>query len=134
PFGALTERRRTRPKVLLIAGGIGITPMRALFESLPASPGDLTLLYRAGDAGQLVLREELEAIASSRKAALHYLVGRSDAAYDPLAPQALRALVPDLADRDVYLCGPPGMADATTTSLLRAGVPSARIHSECFTY
>ncbi|KMO93997.1 ferredoxin reductase family protein [Streptomyces roseus] len=134
PFGALTERRRTRSKVLLIAGGIGITPMRALFESLPAGPGDLTLLYRAGDAGQLVLRDELEAIAAERQAALHYLVGRSDAAYDPLAPQALRALVPDLSDRDVYLCGPPGMADATTAALLRAGVPAESIHTECFTY
>ncbi|MFB7051894.1 ferric reductase-like transmembrane domain-containing protein [Streptomyces vinaceus] len=134
PFGALTGRRRTRPKVLLIAGGIGITPMRALFESLPAGPGDLTLLYRAGDAGQLVLRDELEAIAAERQAALHYLVGRSDAAYDPLAPQALRALVPDLSDRDVYLCGPPGMADATTAALLRAGVPAESIHTECFTY
>lgn len=134
PFGALTQRRRTRAKVLLIAGGIGITPMRALFESLPAAPGDLTLLYRAGEADQLVLREELEAIAEDRQAALHYLVGRSDAAYDPLAPQALRALVPDLSDHDVYLCGPPGMADATTAALIRAGVPSARIHTECFTY
>ncbi|WP_438309761.1 ferredoxin reductase family protein [Streptomyces sp. HUAS TT3] len=134
PFGALTWRRRTRPKVLLIAGGIGITPMRALFEALPAGPGDLTLLYRAGDAGQLVLRDELEAIAAERRAGLHYLVGRSDEAYDPLAPQALRALVPDLSDHDVYLCGPPGMADATTASLIRAGVPSGRIHSECFTY
>ncbi len=108
--------------------------MRALFEALPAGPGDLTLLYRAGDAGQLVLRDELEAIATERQAALHYLVGRSDDAYDPLAPQALRALVPDLSDHDVYLCGPPGMADATTAALLRAGVPSGRIHSECFTY
>ncbi|MEW2416504.1 ferredoxin reductase family protein [Streptomyces sp. NPDC046866] len=134
PFGALTQRRRTRPKVLLIAGGIGITPMRALFESLPAAPGDLTLLYRAGEADQLVLRDELESIAADRRAALHYLVGRSDAAYDPLAPQALRRLVPDLSDHDVYLCGPPGMAEATTASLIRAGVPAARIHTECFTY
>ena len=46
PYGVLTGARRTRPKVLLIAGGIGITPLRALLEALPAKPGDLTLLYR----------------------------------------------------------------------------------------
>ncbi|MFI5620237.1 ferric reductase-like transmembrane domain-containing protein [Streptomyces sp. NPDC051567] len=132
PFGALTAARRTRPKVLLIAGGVGITPLRALFETLPGAPGDLTLLYRAGAEEHLVLRRELEAIAAERRAALHYLLGPSGAAYDPLAPQALAALVPDLAEHDVYLCGPPGMAGATRAALLRAGVPAGRIHSECF--
>ncbi|MET8687978.1 ferredoxin reductase family protein [Streptomyces sp. NPDC004732] len=134
PFGALTAHRRTRRKVLLLAGGVGITPMRALFETLPGGPGDITLLYRAGSAEQLVLREELEAIARGRQAGLHYLLGRSDASFDPLAPQALRNLIPDLADHDVYLCGPPGMSAAATTALVRAGVPEERIHAECFTF
>ncbi|NEB74527.1 ferric reductase [Streptomyces sp. SID14478] len=134
PFGALTAHRRTRRKVLLLAGGVGITPLRALFETLPGDPGDLTLLYRANNAEQLVLRAELEDIAHTRQAALHYLLGPSDAAFDPLAPQALRNLVPDLADHDVYLCGPPGMTTAATTALVRAGVPEARIHAESFTY
>ncbi|ATL27561.1 ferric reductase-like transmembrane domain-containing protein [Streptomyces formicae] len=134
PFGALTAHRRTKRKVLLLAGGVGITPLRALFETLPGGPGDLTLLYRAGSAEQLVLREELEAIAASRQAGLHFLLGRSDAAFDPLAPQALCNLVPDLAEHDVYLCGPPGMTAAATTALLRAGVPQERIHAECFTH
>ncbi|MGW0754449.1 ferredoxin reductase family protein [Streptomyces sp. NPDC002587] len=132
PFGALTAARRTRPRVLLIAGGVGITPMRALFETLPGGPGDITLLYRAGAEEHLVLRSELEAIAAERQAALHYLLGPSGAAYDPLAPQALAALVPELAEHDVYLCGPPGMAEAARAGLLRAGVPAGRIHSECF--
>ncbi|MGW6902116.1 ferredoxin reductase family protein [Streptomyces sp. NPDC054919] len=134
PFGAMTAHRRTRRKVLLLAGGVGITPMRALFEALPGDPGDLTLLYRAGDATQLVLRSELEEIARARGAALHYLLGPSDAAFDPLAPQALRHLVPGLTEHDVYLCGPPGMSEAATAALLRAGVPESRIHSECFTF
>ncbi|WP_018088119.1 ferredoxin reductase family protein [Streptomyces sp. FxanaC1] len=134
PFGAMTAHRRTRRKVLLVAGGVGITPMRALFETLPGEPGDLTLLYRAGNAAQLVLREELEGIAAVRGAALHYLLGPSDGPFDPLAPQALRNLVPDLAQHDVYLCGPPGMSTAATAALERAGVPADRIHSEQFTF
>ncbi|MFE0381607.1 ferric reductase-like transmembrane domain-containing protein [Streptomyces inhibens] len=134
PFGALTAHRRTRRKVLLLAGGVGITPLRALFETLPGDPGDLTLLYRAGSAAQLVLREELEAIADARGAALHYLLGPSDDPFDPLAPRALRNLVPDLAEHDVYLCGPPGMSRAAAAALERAGVPAARIHSEQFTF
>ncbi|MEU9097117.1 ferredoxin reductase family protein [Streptomyces sp. NPDC048361] len=134
PFGAMTPHRRTRRKVLLLAGGVGITPMRVLFETLPAGPGDLTLLYRANNAAQLVLREELEAIAVQRGAALHYLLGPSGASFDPLAPQALRNLVPDLAEHDVFLCGPGPMARAATASLIRAGVPEEHIHTEQFSF
>src|SRR5262249_40966759 len=47
PYGVLPGARRRRRKILLIAGGIGIAPLRALVESLPAAPGDMTLLYRA---------------------------------------------------------------------------------------
>ncbi|MFI1965175.1 ferric reductase-like transmembrane domain-containing protein [Streptomyces pathocidini] len=134
PFGALTAHRRTRRKVLLLAGGVGITPMRALFETLPGGPGDITLLYRASRPEQLVLCEELEEIAATRQAGLHYLLGPSDGAYDPLSPLALRDLVPDLVEHDVYLCGPPGMADAATAALVRAGVPEERIHAETFAF
>ena len=47
PYGILTGAVRTREKVLLVAGGIGVTPLRALLEVLPAKRGDLALLYRA---------------------------------------------------------------------------------------
>ncbi|MEV8307926.1 ferredoxin reductase family protein [Streptomyces flavidovirens] len=134
PFGAMTAHKRTRRKVLLLAGGVGITPMRALFETLPGGPGDITLLYRANNAAQLILTDELEEIARNRRAGLRYLLGPSDAAFDPLAPQALRDLVPDIAEHDVYLCGPPRMAAAATASLTRIGVPAGRIHSECFSF
>ncbi|MEV8452410.1 ferredoxin reductase family protein [Streptomyces sp. NPDC052095] len=132
PFGAMTAHRRKRRRVLLLAGGVGITPIRALFETLPGGPGDITLLYRAGSEDQLVLRGELEAIAAHRQARLHYLLGRSDASFNPLAPQTLRSLVPDLARRDVYLCGPNGMTAAATAALVQAGVPPKRIHTESF--
>jgi predicted ferric reductase len=55
PYGAVTSARRTRRNVLLVAGGVGITPMRALFESLPQWAGeDLLLLYRARDDGDVL--------------------------------------------------------------------------------
>ncbi|MET9885043.1 ferredoxin reductase family protein [Streptomyces sp. NPDC006430] len=134
PFGAMTAHRRTQAKVLLLAGGVGITPMRALFETLPGGPGDITLLYRANGADNLVLRSELEMIAARREAGLHYLLGSSRSGMDPLAPDQLRRLVPDVAERDVYLCGPPGMTEATLRSLAQAGVPKNRIHLELFSF
>ncbi|CAG6395996.1 ferredoxin reductase family protein [Streptomyces cocklensis] len=132
PYGALTSDRRTRQKVLLLAGGVGVTPLRALFESLPARPGDLTLIYRARSAEDLALRGELEAIARSRGARLHYLLNQADGRSPRLTAEMLRASVPDVAGHDVYLCGPPGMAAASYEALRSAGVPARHIHHESF--
>jgi ferredoxin-NADP reductase/DMSO/TMAO reductase YedYZ heme-binding membrane subunit len=132
PYGALTADRRTRQKVLLLAGGVGVTPLRALFESLPARPGDLTLIYRAGTAADLALRTELESIAHSRGARLHYALNAPDGRRPPFTADALRATLPDIAQHDVYLCGPPGMARASYEALRAAGVPARRIHHESF--
>ncbi|MGP3691505.1 ferredoxin reductase family protein [Streptomyces sp. IBSNAI002] len=131
PFGALTAQRFDGGKVLLLAGGIGITPLRALFESLPTAPGELTLLYRASHEGDLVLRGELEAIARRRGAEIHFLLGPRSSS-DPLTPQALATLVPDLADHTVFLCGSPGLVRAATAALTEAGTPRRRIHAESF--
>ncbi|MGW3043222.1 ferredoxin reductase family protein [Kitasatospora sp. NPDC001159] len=134
PFGSMTAHRRTRRKVLLLAGGVGITPMRALFETLPGGPGDIVLFYRANSPEHLVLRHELESIASVRQAGLHYLLGSSRGERNPLAPMLLLRLLPDLAERDVFLCGPPGMTTAAVKALEEAGVPRRRIHCETFAF
>jgi ferredoxin-NADP reductase len=135
PYGAMTAARRRNPKVLLIAGGVGITPIRALFETLPAEPGDLTLLYRASEQRDVLFLQELESLAEDRGARLHIVVGRrGDLAGDPLSAAALRANLPDVAEHDVYVCGPPGMTVASTRALRAAGVPRRHIHHESFEF
>ncbi|MFE0357198.1 ferric reductase-like transmembrane domain-containing protein [Streptomyces nigra] len=129
PYGALTAARRTSSKVLLLAGGVGITPLLALFETLP---GDVTLLYRARRPQDLALRGEIDAIAVRRGAAVHYVVDEPAGHASPLTADALTALVPDLSERDVYLCGPPGMTSAAIPALRRAKVSRRRIHHESF--
>jgi ferredoxin-NADP reductase len=137
PYGLLTGARRTRSRVLLVAGGIGITPMRALLEALPAAEGDLTLIYRAGREADLVFRHELDTLARRRGAAVHYLLGRRGSRrlqHDPLERRALITLVPDVRDRDVYLCGPVPMMQSVERSLRALGVPGSQIHAERFAY
>jgi predicted ferric reductase len=137
PYGLLTGARRKRRRVLLIAGGIGIAPLRALFEELPAGPGDLTLLYRASRPRDIVFREELDHLASTRGAVVHYLIGaRGSRAMpaDPLAPAALRRLVPDLLEREVYLCGPTPMMEAVRDGIQLLGIPRRHIHFERFEF
>jgi ferredoxin-NADP reductase/DMSO/TMAO reductase YedYZ heme-binding membrane subunit len=135
PYGALTAARRSSRKVLLIAGGIGITPLRALFETLPARPGELTLIYRASRDADVLFRDELTAIARQRDARLHLITGpREQLRYDPLSASALTANIPDLRQHDVYLCGPDPMTAAVTRALRAVKVPRRRIHRESFEF
>jgi predicted ferric reductase len=132
PYGAVTSARRTRRNVLLVAGGVGITPMRTLFESLPLEPGeDLLLLYRARTAEELLFREELDDLAARRGARVAYLLG---ADREPLSARGLHRLVRDLVDRDVYLCGSPGLTTAVRRSLREAGLPPEQLHEERFSF
>ena len=133
PFGSFTTATRRRPRVALIAGGVGITPIRALLEDMPGGPGDIAVVYRALQAGDVILRAELDELARRRGAELHYVIG-DHREQELLSPEHLLRLVPDIAARDVYVCGPPGMTEATRASLGRSGVPRQHIYTERFAY
>jgi ferredoxin-NADP reductase len=135
PYGTLTAARRRRHKVLLIAGGVGITPLRPLLETLPAAPGDLTLIYRVSSMRDVVFRRELEQLAARRKARVWFVAGtRDELDVNPLSGAELTKRVPGLIDHDVYLCGPPGLTSAITRELLDAGVRRRHIHQESFEF
>jgi predicted ferric reductase len=132
PYGAMTAARRTRRDVLLVAGGVGITPLRALFETLPLEDDqDLMLVYRARCREEIVFRAELDQLAELRRARVVYLLGE-----DPslVSAASLTRLVPGLAARDVYLCGPPGLSGAVRRSLAEAGLPRSQLHEERFSF
>jgi predicted ferric reductase len=131
PFGVFTQSLRKRHRVVMIAGGIGITPIRALLEEME---GDVVLIYRALRDEDLVFRTELEALGEKRGIRLHFVVGDHLAPGGErlMSPEHLLELVPDLGDRDIYVCGPPGMATFIETNVRRAGVPRNHIHMEQF--
>jgi predicted ferric reductase len=123
PYGAFTAAARRRPRVALIAGGMGITPIRALLETMPAGPGDIAVVHRVPSHEDVVFRAELERLARERGADLHVVVGPGC---------DLARLIPDIASRDAFVCGSPAMVDATRASLMAAGVPARHIFSERF--
>jgi predicted ferric reductase len=131
PFGVFTAAAQRRPKSLLIAGGIGITPIRALLEELP---GDIAVVYRSISEDELVLTGELEQLAAARGSTVHYVVGDHAAPGGEhlLSPAHLRELVPDIRRREVFLCGPPGMTAAVERTLGRLRVPRRHLHVERF--
>ncbi|MBC2902029.1 ferric reductase-like transmembrane domain-containing protein [Streptomyces cupreus] len=127
PYGAFTALHRTRPEAVLIAGGVGVTPIRALLEELH---GHAVVVYRVATDRDAVLYEELRELALAKGAELHLVTG--PVSPDKLAPAELTRMVPDIADRDVFLCGPPPMMNAVLGSLRELGVPKPQIHFERF--
>ncbi|WP_174855636.1 ferredoxin reductase family protein [Streptomyces rishiriensis] len=127
PYGAFTAMHRTRPEAVLIAGGVGVTPIRALLEEIH---GHTVVIYRVAGERDAVLYDELRELAVAKGAELHLVTGPS--APDRLAPRELAALVPDIAQRDVFLCGPPPMMNAVLGTLRELDVPKPQIHFERF--
>lgn len=143
PYGRMHAGTRTRRKVLLIGAGIGITPMIALLESLPQEPGEVLLVHRVGTPDDLVHAEEVAAIAAQRGARYVVVDGHRRPGRDSWLPEragalsdveALLQLCPDVADRDVYVCGAPAWMKAFATAASAAGVPAEHLHIERFEY
>ncbi|MDE3113848.1 MAG: ferric reductase-like transmembrane domain-containing protein [Chloroflexota bacterium] len=138
PFGRFTSTTTTREKALLIAGGIGITPLRVLAEDLARDGVDVRLLYRARRSADVALRDELDRLSSEHGVRVDYLLSDRDTqgrrGGDWLRAQNLGRLVPDLIEREVYLCGPIGMMDAVRAALRQLEVPYRHIHTEVFRF
>lgn len=143
PYGTLTARKRTQPRMLLIAAGIGITPMRALLEDTVYASGEATLIYRHSEDQHAVFADELRAIAARRGIELIFLPGprRAYTSWQAAGPahldddaQVLKNLVPDIAHRDIYVCGPPAWITAVRKAARGAGAHRDNVHTEEFAW
>jgi predicted ferric reductase len=133
PYGTLTAERRTRRSALLLAGGIGITPLRALLDSF-RSDDDVVMLYRVQREDDAVFVDELQSFVDKRGIRLHVIAGTEigDDHTDLLSIPNLMRGVPDVRARDCYVSGPPAFVDALRARLHRIGVPHRQIHYERF--
>lgn len=140
PFGRLTERPRTSEKLAFIGAGVGTTPLRALAEGLDYAPGDATWLER--HRALPLFEREMDALAAQRGIAMLRLPGprRSDDSWlcegissaNDLA--LLHAWIPDVRERDVYVCGPAPWTELVVRTLRGAGVPEQQLHIETFAW
>ncbi len=133
PYGHMRPSASQGRPVLMIAGGVGIAPLRAILERLSQDQRPVVAV-RVRHESELPHRDELERLCAQRGGRLHVLAGPRSwfAGGDPFGPDALRAAVPDLAGRSVYVCGPPAMQSAAARSLRAAGVSNSHVHYERF--
>jgi predicted ferric reductase len=129
PYGTFTDHARLREGVALFAAGVGITPVRALLEDLPAGV-DVVVVVRASTAADLVHRDEVAALVRQRRGRLQEIVGSRHEVR--LNARVLRSLVPDIAYRDVYICGPGGFTAQIADAARQSGTDAEQIHTETF--
>ncbi|MGY6565039.1 MAG: ferredoxin reductase family protein [Halomonadaceae bacterium] len=135
PYGEFFERRFPQRDMLWLGGGIGITPFVAGARNLGAgSVPDVHvhLFYLANNPDRAYYRQEFCEIAARVEGFAYTQHYHRD--HGPLTEAFLREHCPDCAEREIYLCGPPGMNAYLQRLLIEQGIPAARIHSEVFDF
>lgn len=140
PSGAFVFRGQEANSIVLIGGGVGITPLMSIVRYLLdiSWKGEIHLLYGVKTISDFIFREELEylqkrhpnltvvAIVEQPQSST-WMGNRGRISRDFIAQN-----VPDIVHRRVHLCGPLGMMEATKKCLLELGVPADQIKTEAF--
>lgn len=138
-FGAFTTERKAAQGFILIAGGIGIAPMRSMLATMK-DRGDMrhvVLLYAARDEASIPFRTELEQHTEGLNLDIVYVLEVPSQEWSGergfVTDEILSRHLPRHFQRYHYfVCGPPPMMDAVEESLVRMGVPAGAIDSERF--
>jgi ferredoxin-NADP reductase/DMSO/TMAO reductase YedYZ heme-binding membrane subunit len=126
--------------VVLLAGGVGITPLMSMIRYLTDRcwPGDIYLIFSTRTQADMIFRDEL-AYLERRFPNLHVCVTLSKdtstnwtGARGSISKDLLTRFVPDWTRGPVYLCGPDGMMAAMRKVLCEMGVPDSKVHTEAF--
>ena len=131
PYGIFTVNRLRGNKVLFIAGGIGITPMKAMLEDLPlGSTGKV--LWRVSKAEDLVLKEDIQTLCDERGIELITIVGpRED---NQLWLEKAVVSADNYKDYEVFICASKGLIEMSKETLLHLGLKKKNIYTEEFEF
>lgn len=142
PYGRLTGETYTGGPVVMLACGIGVTPLLALLGELPYGFGEATLVYRARTEADLAFRAELDWLARQRGVRVVHLLGPRAAGSSWLPrdlaglgdAKVLRRVAPMVAAAEIYVCGPDAWTEAARAAARAAGAPARRVHTEQFAW
>ncbi|MBC7961527.1 MAG: 2Fe-2S iron-sulfur cluster binding domain-containing protein [Steroidobacteraceae bacterium] len=140
PTGKFTFTGAEARSVVLIGGGVGITPLMSVIRYLTdiGWPGDIFFLYSCRHVSDFIFRPELERLCA-RHPKLHLVVTITEPNEEPwsgptghLTKELIAQSVPDIATRHIHVCGPHKMMNAVQGALLELDVPAAQVEIEAF--
>jgi len=141
PAGRFVFDGEGHDRVLLVAGGVGITPVMSMLRALTDRcwPGRIDLVFSAKTAADIIFREELDYLAK-RFPNLHVCVTLSrepkESAWSgersKITRELLARVLPDPKGVPIFLCGPEAMMASMQTLLGEMGVPASNVHVEAF--
>ncbi len=140
PAGKFVMGAQDPGRIVLIAGGVGITPMMSIIRSLTDRcwTGDIYLLFAVKKRNDIIFEHELEYL-KARFGNLRVCVTLSDdpdATWDGKRGRIDRAMiesfVPDLKRGPIMVCGPDAMMKATRELLVSMGIPNEEVLEEAF--
>lgn len=140
PSGKFTFVGQDADSIVLIGGGVGVTPMMSVIRYLTdrSWPGDMYLVYGCKNDTDIIFREELEYLMK-RYANLHirFVVEQVQTGTWPystgrITKELLAEAIPNLASRHIHLCGPKPMMEAVKGMLAELEVPSSQVETEVF--
>ncbi len=147
PYGRLTPDMRSRKALVAVGSGLGIAPLVALLQDAAAHSKSLdrpmTLVRRVSGPEHKPLQKDIDALVDSGYLRVLDLVGPRSKAGTGWLPshlghvpgrKAVKLLVPDIAECDVYVCGAAPWVEAVSADLRSAGVPDDALHIEQFSW
>jgi ferredoxin-NADP reductase len=143
PFGRFTMADQPAPKYLFLSAGSGITPLMSMTRTLcdQGMPADVVFVHSARSPRDIIFRRELEAMSAAFDTFSVTAVCEGDSPLERwdgprgrLSLELLRAVAPDLPDREVFTCGPPPYMEAVRAMLTVGGADPARCHEENFCF
>ena len=133
PYGVFRAGQARNKGVVLIGGGIGVTPVRALLDEFKNSV-QIDFIYRVSREEDLALRGELDQIAaqSGGRTRVHYMVGSRRE--HPMDAAHLLSVVPGVRQSDIYICGPKPLVAAVVDAARELGMSADQVHHEEFEF
>jgi len=142
PAGRFTFRGTEADSIVLIGGGVGITPLMSILRALTDRywRGDIYLVYCVRQEREIIFAQELESLRQQHpNLHLCLAVSRPDGTQwaghrGRITAELLRQAIPDLPRRLFFICGPSAMMSSVMELLRTLGVPESRIKFEAFVY